>query len=116
MEGLGWPSGRRQQLPDETKVNASKATTPRQLLENRFRGATGLSHARVKRDAENRLNDKPQPADRKAKAPKAHGRAERNRPMDMDASALEGYGGSGGPGSSSSGSGMPFDIGVFGQR
>ena len=49
-----------QPLPDETKVNAVKAIVPHQLLENRFRGTTGLTYVRAKRDIENYLNDKPQ--------------------------------------------------------
>jgi len=97
-------------LPDETKVSAIKAIIPYQLLENRFRGTTGLTFARIKREVENYLNDKPHAADRKARPTTTPGKPDRSQgPTAMDTSALDG--GSGGP----SGSGTTWDVNAFGQ-
>ena len=88
-----------QQLPEETKVNAVKAIIPHQLLENRFRGATGLTYVRIKRDIENYLNDKPQMPEKHVRVPAAHSKLDRSGPVDMDTSVLEDQ----------------FDVNAFGQ-
>jgi len=97
-------------LPDETKVNAIKAIIPYQLLENRFRGATGLTFARIKRDVENYLNDKPHAVDRKGRPAAPAGKQDRGQgPVAMDTSALDGGGGD------QSASAANYDVNSMGQ-